>query len=120
MTLLEAKYVMLVATTNIAGHATKNLDAVRDGWELYLHQETGGVFVMRGSETSYLSALCVQCVDLAEPLRAPKTQPSAPAERVGSVEHASKLADQVLAELDDAPSASDAAKSAQAARRKRR
>lgn len=124
MTYLSAKYVSLNGSVNIAGMQTKNLDAVRDGCEIYLHQETGGVFVVRGSDATFVSAVTVAAVDLSEPLRAPKeAKPNAEPRQRFDTQHvttgAKNLADEVLSELRSSSAVHPSETGAPKSRRKR-
>lgn len=121
MNILEAKYVTLSGNITVGGMNTRNFDSVRDECVLHLHQETGGVFVTRGSDSFYIPPVAVQSVELTNPVqhREPdltpkqithKTQvpkamlaPTAPPAAEDVAKGARNLADEVLAELNDAP-----------------
>lgn len=117
MTMLEAKHVQLHGNMTVAGMNTRDFSPMRDGCELHLHQETGGVYVQRDGETTYLSSTVIVAVELKDALflntskasvKKPNTTPVvAQAEEDGAahaqaVEKGAKnLADEVLAELRD-------------------
>jgi len=118
MTMLEAKHVQLHGSMTVAGMNTREISPLRDGCELHLHQETGGVYVQRDGQTTYLSPLIIAAVELTHPLsfglattqeppkaRPPRAHPIvAQAEQdEGPKDMTPNLADDALAELTGSP-----------------
>jgi len=106
----------------IAGMSRANLDAVRDGCELHLHEETGGVFMTIGEEVIYIAPMAITSAELVTPL-ASTPHPSTPIDASQQPEQQPpprNLADSVLEELHASDVGGPKSSPLAAARRRRK